>query len=137
MKRIGITKHPNFPIDDWSRITVNLEDLFETPIDYTPEEVAFAKEFMELVQIDTDDDEGLDQVDIDRAGEYVVFTKAWDYIKKVNPEDKKHQEALYHFSDIHLKIALELAINYFQEQEEYEKCAHLKKNLEFVKLLLI
>ena len=81
-------------------------------------------------------DEGLDQVDIDRAGEYVVFTKAWDYIKKVNPEDKKHQEALYHFSDIHLKIALELAINYFQEQEEYEKCAHLKKNLEFVKLLL-
>jgi hypothetical protein len=59
MKRIGITKHPNFPIDDWSRITVNLEDLFETPIDYTPEEVAFAKEFMELVQIDTDDDEGL------------------------------------------------------------------------------
>jgi hypothetical protein len=81
-------------------------------------------------------DEGLDQVDIDRAGEYVVFTKAWDYIKKVNPEDKKHQEALYHFSDIHLKIALELSINYFQEQEEYEKCAHLKKNLEFVKLLL-
>jgi len=59
MKRIGITKHPNFPIDDWSRITVNLEDLFETPIDFTPEEVAFAKEFMELVQLDTDDDEGL------------------------------------------------------------------------------
>jgi len=81
-------------------------------------------------------DEGLDQVDIDRAGEYVVFNKAWEYIKKINPEDKKHQEALYHFSDIHLKIALELAINYFQEQEEYEKCAHLKKNLEFVKLLL-
>ena len=81
-------------------------------------------------------DEGLDQVDIDRAGEYVVFNKAWEYIKKINPEDKKHPEALYHFSDIHLKIALELAINYFQEQEEYEKCAHLKKNLEFVKLLL-
>jgi len=81
-------------------------------------------------------DEGLDQVDIDRAGEYVVFNKAWEYIKKINPEDKKHQEALYHFSDLHLKIALELAINYFQEQEEYEKCVHLKKNLEFVKLLL-
>jgi len=81
-------------------------------------------------------DEGLDQVDIDRAGEYVVFNKAWEYIKKINPEDKKHQETLYLFSALHLKIALELAINYFQEQEEYEKCAHLKKNLEFVKLLL-
>lgn len=81
-------------------------------------------------------DEGLDQVDINRAGEFVIFTRAWDYIKKVDPEDVKHQEALYHFADIHLKIALELSINYFQEHEEYEKCAHLKKNLDFVKLLL-
>ena len=81
-------------------------------------------------------DEGLDQVDIDRAGEFVVFTRAYDYITKVNPDKLTHQEALYHFSDLHLKTALELAINYFQEHEEYEKCAHLKKNLEFIKLLL-
>lgn len=81
-------------------------------------------------------DEGLDQVDIDRAGEFVIFTKSWEYIKNINPEDKKHQEALYHFADDYLKTALELSINYFQEYEEYEKCAHLKKNLEFVKLLL-
>ena len=65
-----------------------------------------------------------------------MFTKAWEYIKKVNPDDLQHQEALYHFSDIQLKTALELSISYFQENEEYEKCAHLKKNLEFIKLLL-
>jgi len=81
-------------------------------------------------------DEGLDQVDIDRAGEYVVFTRAWDYIKKVDPDDLKHQEALYHFTDDYLKTALELSIHYFQEHEEYEKCSHLKKNLDFIKLLL-
>ena len=81
-------------------------------------------------------DEGLDQVDIDRAGEFVIFTKAWDYIKKIDPENKLHQESLYRFSDDYLKTALELSINYFQEHEEYEKCAHLKKNLDFVKLLL-
>lgn len=81
-------------------------------------------------------DEGLDQVDIDRAGEYVVFTKAWEYIKKIDPTDFQHQEAIYHFLDIDLKVALELSISYFQEQEEYEKCSHLKKNLDFVKLLL-
>jgi hypothetical protein len=81
-------------------------------------------------------DEGLDQVDIDRAGEYVVFTKAWEYIKKIDSNNLQHQEAIYQFSDIHLKTALELSINYFQEQEEYEKCSHLQKNLEFVKLLL-
>jgi hypothetical protein len=81
-------------------------------------------------------DEKLSKVDMDKAGEYIVFTKAWEYIKKVDPNDKTHQEALYHFADIHLETALELSINYFQETEEYEKCAHLKKNLDFVKLLL-
>ena len=81
-------------------------------------------------------DEGLDQTDIDRAGEYVVFTKAWEYIKKIDPTNHQHQEAIYHFLDIDLRVALELSINYFQEQEEYEKCSHLKKNLDFVKLLL-
>jgi len=81
-------------------------------------------------------DEGLDIVDIDRAGEFVVFNRAYDYFQKVDPDNLVCQEALYRFADIHLKIALELSINYFQEEEEYEKCAHLKKNLEFIKLLL-
>ena len=81
-------------------------------------------------------DEGLNMVDVDKAGEYVVFNRAWEYIKKVDPDNLVTQEALYRFADIHLKLALELSINYFQEHEEYEKCSHLKKNLEFVKLLL-
>jgi len=81
-------------------------------------------------------DEGLSTVDIDKAGEYVVFNRAWEYIQKVNPDNLVAQEALFRFADIHLKVALELSINYFQEYEEYEKCLHLQKNLEFVKLLL-
>lgn len=75
-------------------------------------------------------------IDIDKAGEFIVFNRAYDYIEKVDPNDLVCQEALYRFADIHLKIALELSISYFQETEEYEKCSHLKRNLEFVKLLL-
>ena len=81
-------------------------------------------------------DEGLSTADVDKAGEYIVFSKAWEYIQKVNPDNLIAQEALYRFADIYLRVALELSINYFQEHEEYEKCSHLKKNLEFVKLLL-
>ena len=81
-------------------------------------------------------DEGLSTADVDKAGEYIVFSKAWEYIQKVNPDNLIAQEALYRFADIHLRVALELSINYFQEHEEYEKCSHLKKNLEFIKLLL-
>ena len=81
-------------------------------------------------------DEELDIVDIDRAGEFVVFNRAWNYIQKVDPNNLVTQEALYRFADIHLKLALELSISYFQEMEDYEKCSHLKKNLDFVNLLL-
>ena len=81
-------------------------------------------------------DEGLNTLDVDKAGEFVVFNRAWQYIQKVDPDNLVAQEALFRFADIHLKIALELSINYFQEHEEYEKCSHLQKNLEFVKLLL-
>jgi hypothetical protein len=81
-------------------------------------------------------DENLNTTDVDKAGEFIVFSRSWEYIQKVNPDNLVAQEALYRFADIHLKIALELSINYFQEHEEYEKCSHLQKNLEFVKLLL-
>ncbi len=81
-------------------------------------------------------DEGLNMIDVDKAGEYVVFNRAWEYIKKVDPDNLVTQEALYRFADDYLKVSLELSLHYFQEHEEYEKCAHLKKNLDFVKLLL-
>ncbi len=81
-------------------------------------------------------DKDLKKVDIDKASEYFIFNRAWSYIEKVDPTNRVHQEALFHFADIHLKVALELLLNYFQEQEEYEKCAHLKNNLDFIKLLL-
>lgn len=81
-------------------------------------------------------DEELNTVDVDKAGEFLVFNRSYEYIQKVDPDNLVAQEALFRFADIHLKIALELSINYFQEYEEYEKCAHLKKILQFVKLLL-
>ena len=81
-------------------------------------------------------DEELSIVDIDKAGEFLVFNRSYEYIQKVDPDNLVAQEALFRFADIHLKVALELSINYFQEQEEYEKCAHLKKILQFIKLLL-
>jgi hypothetical protein len=81
-------------------------------------------------------DEELSTVDVNKAGEFLVFNRAYEYIQKVDPDNLVTQEALFRFADIHLKVALELSINYFQEHEEYEKCAHLKKILQFVKLLL-
>jgi len=40
-------------------------------------------------------DEGLSAVDIDKAGEFLVFNRSYEYIQKVDPDNLVAQEALY------------------------------------------
>ena len=78
----------------------------------------------------------LDIDDMKEAGEFVIYNRAWFYVNKVNIEDNWHVEAIEQYSDEFLDTSLELGISYFQELEEYEKCAHLlkllKKSKEFL-----
>lgn len=76
----------------------------------------------------------LDIYDMKEAGEYITYARAWVNIRNVNTEDPLHQEALNHFKDEYLKTSLELGISYFIEFEEYEKCAHLKKIIDFLSI---
>ena len=82
------------------------------------------------------DDEMLDLHDVEEAGEFIVFNRAWFWISKIDIQDRICQEAILHFSDEFLETYLNLSISYFQEFEEYEKCAHLKKIHDLVKKLL-
>jgi hypothetical protein len=75
----------------------------------------------------------LDVNDIKEAGEYVTYGRAWGYIKGVDLNETSHINALKYYSDEYLSTALELGINYFQHQEEYERCAVLLKILNKVK----
>ena len=59
MKRIGITGNPNFPIEEWTKQIIALNQLFETPLDLTPYEIEFALRIMAILQLESDNDEGL------------------------------------------------------------------------------
>lgn len=72
-------------------------------------------------------DEELNIYDVETAGEFVVYNRAWFWISKVDPQDRICQEAILHYTDEFLDTYLKFTISYFQELEEYEKCAHLKK----------
>ncbi len=65
--------------------------------------------------------------DIKEAGEFVTYKRAWSYIKDINLEDEEHINAIEYYSDEYLSTALELGINFFQQEEEYERCAFLLK----------
>jgi hypothetical protein len=59
MIRIGITGHPDFPIDEWRRQTIDLGELFQIPHNITHQEIEFARCLMDTFQLAQDDDETL------------------------------------------------------------------------------
>ena len=69
--------------------------------------------------------EELNIEDIKDAGEFVTYNRAYTYIKNLDLGDKIHIEAIQHYTDEYLDTSLELGINFFQQHEEYEKCAFL------------
>ncbi len=77
-------------------------------------------------------DEELDLYDVEDAGEFIVYNRAWFWISKIDPSNTKHQDPLIHYGDDLFITYIKFTISYFQELEEYEKCAHLKKIQDFV-----
>ena len=83
-----------------------------------------------------DMDEGLDMNDVEAAGEFIMYNRAWYWIEKVNVNDELHQNSLSYYADEILLTYTKVIILYFQELEEYEKCAHLKKIQNFLESIL-
>lgn len=62
-----------------------------------------------------------------KSSEFTVFNRAWFYIKDVNIEEDEHLAALIHYDVKHLLDSLKRAVKFFEELEEFEKCAHIHK----------
>lgn len=77
-------------------------------------------------------DNGLDIEDVRKAGEWVAYTRAWHYIQHIDVLNALHCDAINEINKIddYLEVALKLGIKFFEEKEEYEKCALLKKILD-------
>jgi len=68
-----------------------------------------------------------DMNDIKEAGEYVVYNRAWSYIANVDVKNKGYIDALKHYSDDEFYATLDMGIEFFQQDELYERCAFLLK----------
>ena len=76
------------------------------------------------------DDFGMDGMD--EVGEYIAHNRAWKYIKNCNIKEELWQDSLKVQHDDHLETAIKLSISFFEELEEYEKCAFLIKIQKFL-----
>ena len=86
----------------------------------------------QVVKFLSSSNEALDIKGIDEAGEYMMFTRSYFWIKGCKFRSKEWKEALYNHSDEEFINILKWSIKYFQDCEEYEKCAHLKKIQDIV-----
>jgi|TARA_R110002074_G_C12424129_1_gene656174 hypothetical protein len=67
------------------------------------------------------------------ASEFTVYNRAWSYIKNISLEDHDDVNAIINFDNKVFYKALDGAVTFFEQYEEYEKCAHLHKIKEVVK----
>jgi hypothetical protein len=81
-------------------------------------------------------DSELDLKEIDEAGEYMMYTRAYYWIQSCKVKNKEWKLALSNYASNELLVAVKLSINYFESTEEYEKCAFLKKIQDFIEKCL-
>jgi hypothetical protein len=77
-------------------------------------------------------DQEIDLDDVKDAGEYIVYNRAWTYIENVDLNDIIHVKTVEKYADEYLDVALKLSINFFEQTEQYERCALLVKILNKV-----
>tara|TARA_B100000035_G_scaffold314475_1_gene330859 strand:+ start:514 stop:954 length:441 start_codon:yes stop_codon:yes gene_type:complete len=65
--------------------------------------------------------------DLDEAGDYMMHTRAYYWVQDCNLQDEEWKKALNHYIDDEFVVCFKLCIKYFEEFEEFEKCAFLKK----------
>jgi hypothetical protein len=86
----------------------------------------------QVVKFLSSSDVNLDVHGIDDAGDYMMYTRAYLWIKDFKFKSKEWKETLFNYSDDEFISLIGLSIKYFEECEEYEKCAHLKKIQDLV-----
>jgi hypothetical protein len=77
-----------------------------------------------------------EMVGVSNMADVVTYSRAWFYISKLDLKRRVDVDALITFTDDNLLYASEMALRFFEDIEEYEKCAHIKKIQDTVKKIL-
>lgn len=119
-----------FEEQDSNENTVTKLDLTESPVMWIgmfKKLITNYKVFShQLINLFSQVDPPLDIDDIKNASGYMIYTRAFDYISKLDLTNSVHIECLKIYTDEKLKQSLELSLRFYETREEYEKCSVLK-----------
>lgn len=78
-------------------------------------------EFMRSSSVD------LDVEKMEKVGVHMVYWRAYDHLAKIDLTNSFHAEIIQTYADDRFIQALDACLQYYEDIEEYEKCAFLKQ----------
>jgi hypothetical protein len=88
----------------------------------------------QLFQFMRSADSDLDVDQMEKAGIHMVYWRAYNHIEKIDLTQDFHVDTLRAYADDNFIKALDMCLQYYEDNEEYEKCAFLKKISDIVNL---
>jgi len=76
----------------------------------------------------------LEEDEIRIAGNIILYSRAWEYIKNVDLNMESHIDALLSLYNEDLMMALIKSKKHYERYEEYEKCAFIKSIIDRINL---
>lgn len=107
--------HPRYFIKMFQKLIINYTGYSDKIIDF-------------FGQADPD----LDIGEVKRAGENMLYSRAYNYLINIDIQDEYHVRILFEEANSKLEEALQKTLFLFENEEEYEKCAILKRYLDFL-----
>ena len=74
----------------------------------------------------------IDLESIREINRYMLYLSGFNYLSKLSLEDPFHQDILLEKAGADFLTACQKSIQFFQEREDYEKCALIKKYSDFI-----
>ena len=71
---------------------------------------------------------------LEEAGVHMVYWRAYNHIEKIDLTQDLHIDTIKAYADDNFIKALDMCLQYYENIEEYEKCAFLKKILDITNL---
>jgi hypothetical protein len=78
----------------------------------------------------------LDINDISNAGEYIIYTKSYVFLKRLNIECELDLQVIQNNTNSEFLTALESSLSYYEKYEEYEKCSFILSIINIIKVNL-
>ena len=69
----------------------------------------------------------LDVEKMEKAGVHMVYWRAYEHLAKIDLTNSLHAEIIQTYADDRFIQALDACLQYYEDIEEYEKCAFLKQ----------